>query len=443
MFNKKVKVLSFILATVTLLAAQTAVFAAPHKAASTTFKIWHYESPDSAMGVAWNAAVEEFKTKHPDVTVQLEVKSFEQIRQTANMILNSDQAPDIMESNKGNASAGLFAKEGLLTDLSDVAKQRGWDKILPPSIQTTCLYDENGIMGTGKLYGVTDYGEYVMVFYNKDMFKKYNITVPTTFAEYEAALDKFQKAGVTPLALGGAEYPGTQVLYELALYKADRKFVNNFQLFQGDVDFHGPEFSYAADKFQEWVTKGYIAKTSNSQKGQDMGNAFIAGTNPMIISGSWWFGGFVNQIKGFDWGMFLLPGKKLNTGSGGNLWIVPSGSQNKDLAYDFIDITLSKANQTALGNAGGIPINADISQIKDAKVQELNKNFGTIVANDGLAFYPDWPVPGFYDVLVSASQDIISGKPTAGILDKVGKYYADNKPDASGSIATPAATAAK
>jgi raffinose/stachyose/melibiose transport system substrate-binding protein len=33
------------------------------------------------------------------------------------MILNSDKAPDVMEYKKGNATTGLLAKQGLLTDL--------------------------------------------------------------------------------------------------------------------------------------------------------------------------------------------------------------------------------------------------------------------------------------------------------------------------------------
>ena len=53
-----------------------------------------------------------------------------------------------------------------------------------------------------------------------------------------------------------------------------------------------------------------------------------------MISGSWWYGTFVSEIKNFKWGTFLFPGNKLDPGSGGNLWVVPSKAKNKDLAYD-------------------------------------------------------------------------------------------------------------
>ena len=39
-----------------------------------TLRLWHYEGPDSAMGVAWNAAIEEFEKTHPGVEVEFEEK---------------------------------------------------------------------------------------------------------------------------------------------------------------------------------------------------------------------------------------------------------------------------------------------------------------------------------------------------------------------------------
>src|SRR6266545_579239 len=117
-------------------------------------KLWHYEAPNSAMGVAWKQAIGNFEKSHPGVTVTFEEKGFEQIQQNAGMILNSDEAPDIMEYNKGNATAGLLSKQGLLTDLTAEATKRGWDKALSASLQTTARYDAKGVMGGDKWFGV-------------------------------------------------------------------------------------------------------------------------------------------------------------------------------------------------------------------------------------------------------------------------------------------------
>ncbi|MFD2355704.1 extracellular solute-binding protein [Nonomuraea ferruginea] len=85
-----------------------------------------------------------------------------------------------------------------------------------------------------------------MVYYNKDLFEKHKVEVPTTFEEFTAALDTFVKAGVTPIGTAGAEYPAQQIFYQLALSKADRAWVDAFQAYQGKVDFHGPPSSPTA-----------------------------------------------------------------------------------------------------------------------------------------------------------------------------------------------------
>ena len=398
--------------------------------AGRTLKLWDYEAPDSAPGIAWTAAIQQFKDTHPGVTVAYENKGFEQIQQTAQMVLSSDQAPDVMELNKGNANAGLLSSEGLLTDLTDVAKARGWDQLLSPSLQTTCMYNDQGIMGSGKWYGVSDYGEYVMVYYNTDMFTKYNVTVPTTFDEFVQVLATFKAAGITPIDTAAAEYPAQQIIYLLALSKANRDWVNSYQLLNSTpLNFNGPEMTFGATTYADWVAKGYIPKSATSLKAEDMGLAFEAGTYPIMITGSWWYGRIMKETTKHAWGTFLFPGNTLDLGSGGNLWVIPTGSKNKDLAEDFIDITLQKDNQTILANSGSIPVNPDPTQITDPKIQALSKGFTDLVAKDGIAFYPDWPVAGYYNVLASASQELTNGSKTVQqYLDEIAAKYNAGKP---------------
>ncbi|WP_327585542.1 extracellular solute-binding protein [Nonomuraea sp. NBC_00507] len=393
-------------------------------------KLWHYESKDSAMAKAWAEAIKKFEASHPNVTVKFEEKGFEQIQKTASMVLNSDEAPDIMEYNKGNATAGLLSKQGLLTNLTEEATKRGWDKLLPGGLQTTAKYDDRGVMGAGNWFGVPNYGEFVMVYYNKDLFDKHKVKVPTTFEEFTAGLDTFVKAGVTPISNAGAEYPAQQILYQLALTKAQKPWLDAFQSYKGKVDFHGPEFTYGADTFTDWVKKGYIAKNSAGLKAEDMGVAFMNGKFPIMISGSWWYGRVASTIKDFEWGHFLFPGATMSPGSSGNLWVVPEKSKNKDLAYDFIDITMSKEIQNLLGNSGGVPVAADPAAITDAKSKELIESFNKLTTADGLAFYPDWPAPGYYDVLVAGVQELINGsKAPSAVLDEIAKPYEDNLAD--------------
>lgn len=397
-----------------------------------TLTLWHYEGADSAMGKAWDAAITEFE-KETGAKIKFEEKSFEQIRSTASQVLNSDAAPDILEYNKGNATAGLLASQGLLTPLDDAYKKYGWGDKLSESLQTTARYDDKGIMGSGSYYGVPNYGEFVMMYYNTDMFEKYGIAIPTNMDEFESALAAFKAQGITPLAESAAEYPLGQLFYQLALSKADRSFVNDYQLYQGDVDWQGPEFTYAADTIKDWVDKGYISTDATGMKAEDAGTGFIGGTYPMFYSGSWWYGRFVSEATSFAWTAAEFPDTTLVPGSSGNIWVIPTNSKHVDLAEKFIDITMSPDIQAIIGNNGGLPVAADPASITDEKSKSLIDLFNTVTAADGLAFYPDWPTSTFYDQLNAGLQELVNGtKSPQDVLTELGGEYQDGVADITG-----------
>ncbi|OOB91381.1 ABC transporter substrate-binding protein [Rathayibacter sp. VKM Ac-2630] len=397
-----------------------------------TLKLWHFEGTDSDVGLAWERAIEIFE-EETGATVEYEDKSFEQIRSTASQVLNSDEAPDVMESPKGNATAGLLASQGLLADITDAVEEKGWDDLLAPSLQTTARYDENGIMGSGPWVGVPNYGEYVTVYYNTEMFAENGVAVPTTYEEFEAAMDTFVSKGITPLAEAGAEYPLGQLFYQLALSEADRQFVNDYQLYENPVDWTSGPLAYAADKLKEYTDNGWISTNATGLKAEDMGVAFMAGGEyPMMVSGSWWAGRVLNEAT-FDWDTFLFPGSELVPGSSGNIWVVPERAANKDLAYEFIDITMRPEIQAMIGNNGSIPVAANPDDITDEKSKKLITDFNSIVERDGLAFYPDWPTPNFYDQLVGATQEIVNGTLTPdAALEQLGTEYEDGVADITG-----------
>jgi raffinose/stachyose/melibiose transport system substrate-binding protein len=397
-----------------------------------TLKLWHFEGTESDVGIAWQKAIEIFE-EETGAKVEYEDKSFEQIRSTASQVLNSSEAPDVMESPKGNATAGLLASQGLLADITDAVEENGWDDLLAPSLQTTARYDENGIMGSGPWYGVPNYGEFVEVYYNKDMFEKYGLEVPTTYEEWENVLTTFTDKGVTPLAEAGAEYPLGQLFYQLALTKADRQFVNDYQLYENPVDWTGPELTFAAEELKRYVDNGWVSADSTGLKAEDMGVSFMNGQYPIMVSGSWWYGRVINEATTFDWGTFLFPGSTLVPGSSGNIWVVPENAPNKDLAYKFIDITMSPEVQALIGNNGSVPVAADVADITDDRSKELIEEFNTVLDNDGLSYYPDWPTANFYDQLVGGTQELVNGSVTPKeMLEQLGTDYEDGVADITG-----------
>lgn len=371
-----------------------------------TLKVWWWENDDSALSQAWNSAIEIFEAEHPGVEVQFELKTYEQMQQSGQLILDSNDAPDVLEYLKGNATAGVVSEAGLLTDLTEVAEERGWD--LDNTAQDVGLY-EDGIMGSGQRYGVTNYGEYVGLFINEDMLAEYDLAVPESLDELESVMQSFVDNGVTPLALGSADYPGPHLLYALALAHMDEDDLAAYQQFSGEPDWAAWE--QAATTFSEWVDKGYISTDSTGIPAQDAGNAFVAGQYPLFYSGTWWAGSFAADITSFEWDQVLFPGNDLHPGSGGNLWVVPENATNKELAYDFIEITQRPEVQNLLGDLGGVPVAAEDGAVTEPVGELVTERFNELLSGDGgeLAWYPDWPVPGLNDVLIAQTSDLVQG----------------------------------
>ena len=385
-------------------------FGAPAQAQDKTFSVWWWELPATAQNKAWTKGLEEFKAKHPDVTVSFELKTFDQMQKAGGMILNSGAVPDLTEYNKGNATAGLVASQGLLTPLDDVFKERGWGNTLNESMLRLSKYDEKGIFGSGPIIGVPAYGEYVSVFYNVDMFEANGLKVPKTLEEFEAVLDAFNKKGVLPLVTGTKDAPAQHLFATLAYTQADDTWIANYQGLKTPLD--TKPFLWAAQKVQDWVSKGYISKDSTGMKGDDAVAQFMAGKSPMYISGTWNTGTFSAGIKTFKWDQFIFPTPKYSVGSTGSLFVVPANAKNKDLAYDFIDIVIGKANQTEQANAGGVALAADNAAVTDPVGKQVSTNFAEIAGKGGLGLYPDWPVPGYYETLIQACTGLIAGTTT-------------------------------
>ena len=109
---------------------------------------------------------------------------------------------------------------------------------------------------------------------------------------------------------------------------------------------------------------------------------------------------------------------------------MPSNADSPDLAEEFIDITLRPEVQNILAETGGLPVAGDASVISDERTKELTENFQAILDEDGLAFYPDWPVPGYYDVVVSQLQSLINqSKTPSEVLDGLQTPYEEGKAD--------------
>jgi raffinose/stachyose/melibiose transport system substrate-binding protein len=426
-FNAKKALRVVAIASVAVLAT-SAVSTGAHAAPKKTFNIWWYEK-GTAMATVWNDALTEFKKENPNVQVNFQLKTWAQLQNAGNALLSSNSAPDLSEWNKGNATAGSASQANLLTDLSPWATKYKWDKVLVPSVKLYGQYT-NGIMGSGKLYGVPSYGEYVSWFYNKDMFAKYGVTVPKTFADLEAALAKFKAAGVAPISMAGKDYLIVHLAYGLVASKANLQWVRDFQAFAHPVNFAGPQWSFAANTIAKWNQAGYFEPNVAGVDATTAVADFEKGTYPLLFGGTWLDQDVQAKATSFKWGKFAMPGN-LAVGSAGNLLVIPAKSKQKDLAAEFINMILSPKYQNELAKDGGLPIAAQpsyVATVKDPVALLTNTLFSSIVKSKGLAMYPDWPVNGYYNELLADSTQLLSDNNTATYIQKTGDFYDSNKP---------------
>ncbi|HEY0699271.1 MAG TPA: extracellular solute-binding protein [Micromonospora sp.] len=394
-----------------------------------TFTILQYENPTTAQGQGWQKAVEIFKKKHPDVTVDFQQTSFDAVRQNAKITLTGNKVPDVIEFNKGNADGGQLAAQGLLEPLTEQVRERGWDKKVTGSMAAFAKYDEEGRAGSGDWYGVPNIGEYVMFYYNKAMFARAGVTaLPTSLAEFEAAMDRIRATGQVPISSSAATSQGFNqmwVWYSLVSAAANRQQIDDFMFVKSRVDFHAEPWLGATTKFQQWIEKGYVGDKLGGLTFEQATVNFLSGRAAMLI----WNNGEFARIRKeatFDWGFFTLPGANLTMGSSGHLWGVPAKAKNKELAYDWIDITLSPEVQNEIGRLGGLPLAGDVNVITDATTREFTERFNQLVTADAMSFYPDYPVPGFLDFIQNHMQAMSNRNETADqYLTALQKFYDD------------------
>jgi raffinose/stachyose/melibiose transport system substrate-binding protein len=106
--------------------------------------------------------------------------------------LASGEGPDIFGGQSGKTDLVVnYNVEKNAVDLSD----QPWTKTEDPLV-----LDQSTV--NGKVYGLTVWntlGTTWVINYNKDIFSKLNLSIPTTFADLKAACQKIKATGVTPI----------------------------------------------------------------------------------------------------------------------------------------------------------------------------------------------------------------------------------------------------
>lgn len=158
-----------------------------------------------------DSVVKKYETDNPDVKVQVEYLENEQYKDKIKVLSSSNDLPDVgMTWAAGYLQP--FVEGNLVTDLSDVLEE---DNLKDDFVSgTTEAYSFDG-----KTYGLPIELNIAPIYYNKEIFAKYNLDVPTTYEEFENVVKTLVENKVTPIALGNKDGWTGSLWY---MYLADR-----------------------------------------------------------------------------------------------------------------------------------------------------------------------------------------------------------------------------
>ena len=264
-------------------------------AGTQTVTIFHHMG-EQAKRDALQAWCDEVTRRNPqyryEITVIADANEYRSLIRTK--IAAGDPA-DIMFGAVGRDYPEL-AQAGHVADLSNMPYVKNYDpKIIEGSIIN------------GKIYGIpVDLG-LIMVFYNKDIFAKYNLQVPKTYAEFLNICKTLQSNNVNPLALGfgDAWTAGVDFMQEwYPLLKKNPDFFRDINA--GKKKFADyPEFRRAVERSRQRFAyaTGNPFGTNNDQSIQ----MFASGRAAMLPNGTWSISTVMDLNPSGNFGLFAMP----------------------------------------------------------------------------------------------------------------------------------------
>ncbi len=209
----------------------------------------------------WQDVIEGFEEKNPDVKVDLEIQSWENIESVLKTKLQGDKAPDIYG---GGAFAG-FAEEDLLAPAEDIASAETLENF------QTSFADNEKFDGTQ--YGLPLIASARALAYNQDLMKEAGVDeVPKTWDELltaSKAISKDTKADGYGMPLGSEEAQGESLIW----------FAGNGGGFgdEKSIEVDTPKNVEAAEFMQKMIKDGATQKNPGSTQRTPMLNTFIQG----------------------------------------------------------------------------------------------------------------------------------------------------------------------
>lgn len=334
--------------------------------------------------------VKDFEAKYPKVDVNLVNAGTGNDQYTAlqNAIKSGSGVPDVAQIEYYALPQFALAKS--VADISSY----GADKLEG----TFTPGPWNAVHSGDAIYGLPMDSGPMALFYNKTVFDKYHLTVPTTWREYVADAEKLHAANPKAYITNDTGDAGftTSLIWQAGgkPFKVDGTSVK--------IDFSDAGSTEVANTWQKLISHDLIAPVSSwsDEWYKGLGNGDIA----TLAIGAWMPANLESGVpaaKG-DWRVAPLPqwqdGADASSENGGSSLAIPEASQNKALAYAFLQYAnVGDGVQTRVDGGAFPATSAELNSddFLNAKFdyfggQEANKVFADSASNvvEGWSYLP-------------------------------------------------------
>jgi len=325
------------------------------RSAKGPIKVWLSNNPEE---ITWGKAmVKEWNAAHPDekVTAQ-EIPAGKTSEEVIGASITAGNAPCLV-FNTSPAAVPQFQKQGGLVPLDDFSK--GTEYVESRSGDSAEQYKSPD----GKYYQIPWKQNPVMIFYNKDLFKKAGLDTSkpplTTYADFLATSKKIVDSGAAPSAIAPA--PSSEFFQSwfdfYPLYAAESGGKQTIE--DGKATFDSPDGKDVWNFWHEMYAKGYSPKEKYD------GDSFADKKAAMAVVGPWAIAVYKGKV---DWGVAPVPTK--DGAAPGDVYSFTdakniglySACKNQQTAWDLLKFATSEEQDgKLLETTGQMPIRTDLA----------------------------------------------------------------------------------
>jgi raffinose/stachyose/melibiose transport system substrate-binding protein len=398
-------------------------------AGPVTLAVWD-QNTDGGIAKAQEELNAKFHEMYPNVTINRTVESFSDLKTTLKLALSSNTPPDVVQANQGYPDMGAFVAAGMLRPMNDYATLYGWNTYYPQGLLKQNSFSSDGKTWQGDtLFGVSQTGEVVGIYYNRQQLASLGLSVPKTLADLDAAMAAAKAKGMLPMAFGDLDKsPGIHLYGVVQAALAGAPAVTKLVSGQGGA-WTDPASLKAAQQIAQWSARGYLTPGVNGVSRDDAVSAFGKGGALFTLTGTW-LQQTLQDALGDNVGFTTLvsdEGKPATTGGQGLAWAITSKSAHPDVAAAYIDfITNAKAAQLLL-DTGNLPavLPSGYQPRPGTLAADIATQYADVQKADGVVPYLDYATPTFYDTITAAVQELLGGQSDPQqFVDTLQKDYA-------------------